>query len=228
MKITGRRKQTAELAIAVLVCCAGQYFLVQPTSRALAKVEEDGRALRAGQHGAGVTFADPSAIEGLLNELNATTDAVEERNRISDDPAAFLQSITAVAGRCGVRMEQLRPMERLAMTAVAQPGAAAPPPTPGAAGGEIVARPAQDTRTTCFLAVTGQYGSIVSFLRSIGNGVGFTTVTQLRIAPLTDAGPGMVSAELQVSQYSFDTGPVRAALNPGEPGAADSPMGVLR
>lgn len=229
----GKRNLVAECAIAVMVCGAAQFFIAQPFARALSTARGQVDAARASGAGS-VAVVDPSALATGFSRVRETLDVIDQRARAFENPSALLDDFTSTAAACGVRIDELRPLNTVELEAdranpagAAAPAAAASASTPQldpTTGLPIGSPPApRDLRSTCHLTVSGTFSGVMEFVARLTASESFAEVSSIHISPAAAA--DTVVAQVQLQQFRFDTLGARRALRASAAGSTASASG---
>lgn len=222
MSTQANRQILAECAIAIMTCGALQYFIAQPVSRAVAGTREQVEQARAA--GAGTsTVIDAQGLAASASRIIAAVDQIDQRAERFESPSAMLDEFTSAAARCGVRIEELRPLQTVELVPVGTPASGSGPtpmqpveptssnPAAPGAGTPAAAGPAtRDLRSTCHLTVSGSFSGVLRLAATLTDSPSFAEISSMHISP-TGTGDSVV-AQIQLNQYRFDTSPVRRAI----------------
>lgn len=182
----GTRQMFAQFTI-VAAGCAGAYaMVVMPAQERLSKAEHRLQELRS----AGSTRATlPRDRADLLNrEAQRRAQVIRARSSASRDEAALFTSITSLAARHGLRLDQLQPM----------PPDSTPPADPS------VPAP-KDVRSRCSVLAVGEFGRVVPFLADVQSSLGFVAIRSLELAPVGTPGSEDLRAFAVIELHGFDT-----------------------
>lgn len=184
------RPVVAHGAVALGVCAGLHAWLggwasgeLSSARSALAQVE----ALRAGR--TQYAAESPSALGALEERLGE----IERRSALAKDQTELFAAYMALAGSCGVRIEQLRPADGLERVVSSTPE-------------EIAAgRAARDGSLKCSLVLTGPYGSVARFVDAVSRTLGHTAVRGMRLTPSVEGGVEHVQAAVEAVHFVLET-----------------------
>ncbi|MFM9957167.1 MAG: hypothetical protein ACKVZJ_03760 [Phycisphaerales bacterium] len=141
---------------------------------------------------AGEMSARMPALTAEQAEFAQEVEAVTSRSVPARDTARLNAGIEEIAARAGVNVERTQPRETTVLAATnasAAPGVGAPAVRPDAALGFSI-------------DVSGSYGGLASFLRSLEEELGFTRVLSLRVTPEGEH-EDRVRATITTAHYAF-------------------------
>ncbi len=188
-------------AIALGVCVGVYMIALAPAQRELGRVRAQIESTRA-------EVLEGQSIEGSAAALNAAlsgtrtrSESLAERGRRARDEREAFDSITELAVRHRVTVQQLTPLKNIASRspAATTPGAPQAPPAPS-----------RDLAIGYTISFTSEYGDMVRMIHSLEHEMGYAMVTGVRAAPIGEAGSTLVQGEISVELYSIDPTPVVA------------------
>jgi hypothetical protein len=215
------RPLIAYASIAAALCVGVELVLVAPAHRVAAE-------LRASIASAQQETASASSLAGRRESLerqlaNARTQlaAIERKSAGGRDDRLLYSSITALATKHHVTLEQVTPTKRSVTPPVTPPRAPTLPPPPGVPA--ITQAPSvQDTSTGYTLTVASSYADLARFVSELESAVGYGVIRSIRVTPSSVESDSSVLAELVVEFFAFDV--AVAAPSDRAPGAIAPPI----
>ena len=136
---------------------------------------------------------------------------INQTGRLARKEQELYASLSNLARRYSIRVDQMMPAKVLAANAksgpqTGQPAAENPDSGPNAAVGYTI-------------DATATYGDIAEFVRSIRSELGYSVVKSVRLSPIPDNHSKLVHAFIETEHYSFDASPIQMTPPPGAPGA---------
>jgi Tfp pilus assembly protein PilO len=173
------RTIVATLVIGTSACAAGWHFLVEAPRRDVSRLREQRATLESSLERAG---AIQVSLPELLLEREAAHEAmrsVSARAQAARDANEMYGEITRTATRCGLRIDELRPL----------PPAARRKPVAGV------------NSMSYRMRVSGEYGSVAKFVGELAGGPGFVRVGAVQVSP--GPRPGEVAAVIETEHVSL-------------------------
>lgn len=179
-----------ELAIGSACCAAGYFFLVEPLAKQLAAAHAQVDTLS-------LTIAkaqsQPTAHDAARTaQAKAILDAIAARSSVATDQAQLLQTVSNLADASRVRIEQFNP---------ASPRG--PRPTPGQTATKP--DPKVEQRSAFSISITATYADAARFIRTLQQEVGFTTIRNIRLVPVSVDKPDLVSVVIDTEHVAVNT-----------------------
>ena len=171
---------TAAIAAAVIYGVHGS--LIEPDAAVLDKVQGELRQARE-------RHAESMRLQGAGGNLQAHVDDFKEhladvkrRSQAATDQRELFERISLLAHEAGVELEQVRSLDWK--------------PKTGTTGESV----GQAAGSACTLTLSGSYASIASFVGKAELGLGFASITRLRMQPSSE-GAG-IDAELDLACFA--------------------------
>ena len=171
---------TAAIAAAVIYGVHGS--LIEPDAAVLDKVQGELRQARE-------RHAESMRLQGAGGNLQAHVDDFKEhladvkrRAQAATDQRELFERISLLAHEAGVELEQVRSLDWK--------------PKTGTTGESV----GQAAGSACTLTLSGSYASIASFVGKAELGLGFASITRLRMQPSSE-GAG-IDAELDLACFA--------------------------
>lgn len=134
----------------------------------------------------GRAIRTPDELEKVRQRTEQCRTRLREASALERDVSALYARVGELAGRCGVRVDQVAPVTS------APAALALPPEDPGV----------NDRRSAYTLSVMGRYADVARFVRGIEEEAGFTVVRSMRVTPGDSESAGQVRAVL-VTEHFF-------------------------
>jgi hypothetical protein len=212
-------KRTAiELALGVGLCAAAFIFGLKPLERKLDEARAKVSSLES-QIAAGTS--DTLTVEQTVEMISKARQSVRqtrERSGAARDEGATFGAIMNLASKHGVRVDQLQPASArpIKNKAAEAPAPVVNPTTQAAAQSSTSAptpalAPPADRRAACAMTVTGDYASVVEFVRAIERELGFGLVRSVRLTPVGDTSDQRVSCAIETEHLAIDTSSAKFA-----------------
>lgn len=193
------RQLISEFIIAVAACAGAQFFLIAPaqsrldeTNAQIARLESE----QSSTQSLSVKLTSDQAGR-MAGEARQIAEAVARLSLPASDDAALFQAVTSMAQKHRIRINQLQP--DLHAPLAAAPSGATEPGTP---------TPPADSIVRCDISAVGDYARMTDFLAELCRGLGFTTITSLRIEPDLTPGTTEVKAYIRSEHRAFDASAV--------------------